>query len=212
VKFLVKLISAGHLSGVILLGALASAPAQSAWNYVISDAGGGNSLLTWGVTGDLATTAGSVLTVNESSLMASINAPGIFLAGFAANGAAQSIPTPDGSYFQLGGAQVYLPIVGYFVDNPTGGGDDSFGLLSTLLPLRGALGNEFSYHPGTQSALIPIAFSNFNPGTYQSQEIEFGTPLTVNLVVTAIPEPSNFSVGIATLLGLLLTVNKLKLG
>ncbi len=80
-KSLFKPIFAGHLLGIILLGALASAPAQSAWNYVITDAGGGNSLLTWSVTGDLATPAGSVLVANESSLMASINSPGIFVAG-----------------------------------------------------------------------------------------------------------------------------------
>src|ERR1700728_2539472 len=95
-------ILAGHASGIFLLGALASASAQSTWNYVLSDAGGGNSLLTWSVTGDLATTPGSVLVVNESSLTISVNAPGIYVDGFAANGAPQLLATPDGSQFKWG--------------------------------------------------------------------------------------------------------------
>jgi hypothetical protein len=52
--------------------------------------------------------------------------------------------------------------------------------------------------------VIPIDFSNFNPGTYQSQESEFGTPLTLNLTVGPVPEPTTLSLlalgGLATLL------------
>ncbi len=88
----------------------------------------------------------------------------------------------------------------------------AFGLLSALQPYRGGLGQVFSYQPGSQSALIPIAFSNFNPGNYQSQDAEFGTPLSVNLaVVSAVPEPSNLCAGIAALLGIWLTGHKTKL-
>jgi hypothetical protein len=199
-------ILAGHASGIILLGTLASAPAQSTWNYVLSDAGDGNSLLTWSVTGDLAT-AGSVLVVNESNLMASITAPGIYVDGFEANGAPQLLATPDGSQFKYVDAQIYSPIVGYFADSAAAGGDDSFGLLSAPLPSRD-IGQVFSYQPGTQSTLISIPFSNFNPGTYQSQDSEFGTPLTVNLVVTAIPEPSTLTFGVAALICVLLSAYK----
>jgi hypothetical protein len=208
-----KTIKSGNLAGMVLFGTLACASAQSTCNYVISDAGGGNSLLTWAVTGDLASPTGSVLLISESNVMLAINAPGIFADSFAANEAAQTLATPDGSYFQFGGAEVYLPIVSYLVNHAPGNGNDSFGLLTTPLPPRGDVGNEFSYHPGTQSALIPIAFSNFNPGTYQSETSEFDTPLTVNLVVvSAVPEPCNLSAGLAALLGSLLTINQFKPG
>jgi hypothetical protein len=192
--------------------ALTSASAQSTWNYVLSDAGDGNSLLTWNVTGDLATPMGSVLAVNESILMVSVNAPGIFVDGFAANGACQLLATLDGSSFQLDPAQIYVPIAGYFADSAAANGNDSFGLLSALLPGGRFIGSEFSYQPGTQSTLIPIPFSDFNPGTYQSQDSEFGTPLTVNLLVTTIPEPSNLTFGVAALITLFLSANKAKPG
>jgi len=79
----------------------------------------------------------------------------------------------------------------YQASNASGGGDDSFGLGTGTLPLHeGDPGRAFLYNPGTQSALIPIDYSNFNPGTYQSQESGFATPLTVNLTVGPVPEPS----------------------
>jgi hypothetical protein len=52
---------AKYACGLCLLSAVATAPAQSTWNYFISDAGGGNSLVTWNVTGSLATSPGAVL-------------------------------------------------------------------------------------------------------------------------------------------------------
>jgi hypothetical protein len=51
----------------------------------------------------------------------------------------------------------------------------------------------FHYQPGTQSALIPIDYSDFNPGTYQSEQSGFDTPLTVNLTIGAVPEPSTLA-------------------
>src|SRR5881396_2433352 len=87
--------------GFLTLSALATTQAQSVWNYFISDAGGGNSLVTWSVTGSLATSPGVVLLMNKANLAASINAPGIYNDSYAASGTPQPIPTPDGSYFQL---------------------------------------------------------------------------------------------------------------
>jgi hypothetical protein len=61
----------------------------------------------------------------------------------------------------------------------------------------------FLYTPGTQSIIIPVDFSNFNPGTYQSQDSIFNTPLTVNLTV-AVPEPSTLALvaGTGVIVGL----------
>jgi hypothetical protein len=83
-----------HIFGIFLLGAAASAAAQTTWNYFISDAGDGNSLVTWNVTGSLATSPGAVLVVSESSLAVSIVAPGIYADTYLADGTPQSLPTP----------------------------------------------------------------------------------------------------------------------
>ena len=182
---------AKYTGGVLLLSSLATVPAQTTWNYFISDAGSGNSLLTWNVSGSLATPPGATLTSPHSSIAVSISAPGIYADAYVAGGAFQSIPTPDGSYFQLDNASVFTAILVYEASNVPGSGNDSFGLAtSTLPPHQGDPGNMFLYHHGTQSALIPIDYSNFNPGTYQSQESGFDTALTVNLTVGPVPEPS----------------------
>ena len=183
-----------YACGLLLLGTVATAPAQSIWNYFISDAGGGNSLVTWSVTGSLATPPGAALVSFESSIAVSINAPGIYADSFAAGGAPQPIPTRDGSYFQLDNTSVYTAIVAYDAYNAPGSGNDSFGLASsTLFPHQGDPGHAFLYNPGTQAALIPIDYSNFNPGTYQSLVTGFNSPLTVNLTVGPVPEPSTLA-------------------
>jgi len=187
----VKTTRAIYACGILLLGSVAKAPAQSTWNYFISDAGAGQSLVTWSVTGSLAAPPGSVLVSPVSALVVSIDAPGIFKEPYAASGSLQRIPTLDGSYFQLDNSLVWAPIVSYEVNNVPGGGNDSFGLATpTLPPHEGDPGRVFLYHAGTQSVLLPIDYSNFNPGTYQSQESGFNTPVTVNLTVGPVPEPS----------------------
>ena len=131
----------------------------------------------------------------------SINAPGIYADSYAASGTPQSIPTPDGSYFQYEPASVYAPIVSYYDYNAPGSGNDGFGLISPLLPHTGP-GTQLLYNPGTQSAVIPVDFSDFNPGKYQWVELMFDTALTVNL--TVVPEPSTLSLFALSGLGALL--------
>ena len=131
----------------------------------------------------------------------SINAPGIYADSYAASGTPQSIPTPDGSYFQYEPASVYAPIALYYTYNAPSSGNDGFGLISPLLPHTGP-GTQLLYNPGTQSAVIPVDFSDFNPGTYQSVESVFDTALTVNL--TVVPEPSTLSLVVLSELGALL--------
>ncbi len=198
---------AKYVCGLLLPSAMATATAQSTWNYFISDAGGGNSLVTWSVTGNLATSPGAVLLISESSLAVSIDATGIYADSYAASGMPQSIPTLDGSYFQYEPASVYAPIALYYTGNAPGNGNDSFGLISPLLPDTGP-GTQLLYHPGTQSALIPVDFSNFNPGTYQSEESGFNTTLTVTLTVEPVPEPSTLALSVSAVIGAALTSNK----
>ena len=116
--------------GLFLLGAVATSRGQTTWNYFISDAGGGNSLVTWSVTGSLATPPGAVWVTSASSIAVSVNAPGIYAGAYAASGASQLIPTPDGSYFQYDNTSVYTPIASYDAYNAPSGANDSFGLLS----------------------------------------------------------------------------------
>ena len=125
-----------------------------------------------------------------------VTAPGIYADSYAASGA--DIPTFDGSYFQYDISSVYVPIASYYAYNAPSSGNDSFGLSAWSMNRFGDAGRMFHYLPGTQSALIPIDFSDFNPGTYQSEQAGFGTPLTVNLTVGPVPEPSTlalFAVG-----------------
>jgi hypothetical protein len=122
-----------------------------------------------------------------------VNAPGIYTDSYTANGAPQLLPTPDGSYFQYDNTSVYAPILSYDVYNAPSGGNDTFGLSARLLGPHGAVGITLLYQPGSQSALIPIDFSGFNPGTYQSQQSGFDTPLTVNLTIGPVPEPSTLA-------------------
>jgi hypothetical protein len=191
---------AKHLCSFFLLGAVARSPAQSTWNYFLSDAGGGNSLVTWSVAGDLAT-QGVVVVNNQSALGATIHAPGIYVDSYAASGVPQPIPTPDGSSFQLEGPQVYSLIVSYAAYNAPNDSNDSFGLSASG---RGLIGAQYRYSPGSQSAVVPIDFSNFNPGTYQSVESLFSTPLTVNLTIVAVPEPSTLALVAGGMSGLLI--------
>jgi len=178
--------------GSLLVVVVVTSEAQTTWNYVISDAGGGNSLVSWLVIGSLATPPGALRLTPDPGLAVSVKAPGIFRDGYAGSVAPQAIPAADGSYFQYGSSSVYVPILSYDAYHSPNGGDDSFGLLA-LLPGRGGAGLTFLYHPGTQSAFLPIEFSDFNPGTYQSEQSGFATPVTVNLTVGPVPEPSTLS-------------------
>ena len=86
-----------YACGILMLGAMTRATAQSTWNYFIADGGNGSSLVIWSVTGSLATSPGAVLLISAPSLTVSVNAPGIYIDSYAASGTPQSIPTLDGS-------------------------------------------------------------------------------------------------------------------
>jgi len=192
-----------YACAIFLLGAVATATAQSTWNYFISDAGNGNSLVTWNVTGSLATSPGASWMSAGPFMAVPISAPGIYADSYLADGTPQSLPTLDGSYFYdaMGGQEG--PITGYYTYNAAGSGDDGFGLLLSIFPTRS--GDRLIYNPGTQSVLIPVDYSDFNPGTYQSQMSEFIPALTVNLTVGPVPEPSTLALfAVGGLNGLLL--------
>jgi hypothetical protein len=178
---------------LLLLGTV-TAGAQTTWNYFISPYGDGNfdSIVTWNVTGSLATAPGAVLVTPAPSLAISVVAPGIYADTYSADGTAQPLPDPDGSYFQYYPGTIYAPIVQYATDTAAGNGNESFGLIAPLLPAKGP-GMDLFYAPGTQSVQIRLSFSDFNPGTYESVESVFSTPLTVTLTVEAAPEPSTLA-------------------
>lgn len=196
-----------YASGIVLVVAISTVQAQTTWNYFISDAGGGNSLVSWSVTGTLATPPGATLATFQSSIAILVTAPGIYADSYVANGTPQSIAAPDGSYFQLYNSSAYAPIVAYEANNVAGTGNDTFGLgTSVLAPHEGDPGHAFLYNAGTQSALIPIDYSNFNAGTYQSQETIFSTPVTVNVTVGPAPEPSMRALSVVSGIGALLAL------
>ena len=189
--------------GLFVLAAVTTVRAQTIWNYVISDVGNGNSLVTWDVTGSMTIIPGPTV---GSSLAVSVVAPGIFAGNYSSDGTLQGLATPDGSYFALDGGTVYEPIVQYATDTVADGGNDSFGLAAPL-PLK-PVGTYYVYTPGTQSVVIPVPFSDFNPGTYQSVDSGISSPLTVNL--TVVPEPSMPTLALLAVLCLALAGGKRK--
>ncbi len=57
-------------------------------------------------------------------------------------------------------------------------------------------GQQTKYIAGTESVLIPVDFSNFNPGTYQSVYAAgtyLDTTTTITLTVEGVPEPSTLA-------------------
>jgi hypothetical protein len=71
-------------------------------------------------------------------------------------------------------------------------------------------GGNLIYYPGTQSVIIPVDFSDFNPGIYQSEDSGFSSPFTVNLTVESVPEPSSLSLTVMVWLGGLLLYRRCK--
>ena len=138
----------------------------------------------------------------------SISAPSIYTDSYLADGTPQSLPTLDGSYFYdvVGGQE--SPISGYYTYNAAGSADDGFGLLLSVFSTH--LGDHLLYNPGTQSALIPVDYSDFNPGTYQSQMSQFIPGVTVNLTVGPVPEPSTLACMVGAAIITALTSKKRK--
>ena len=187
-----------------LLSLIATASATTTWNYLIADAGGGNSQLTWNVTGDLTTPTGMVLLQPQTYLDIPITAPGIFNDSYAANGAIQNLPAPEGSLFYI--LDIYFPMVGFVANNAPGGANDTFSLVSTPI-VHGKAGfgpgSQFNYLPATQSVVLPIDYAEFNPGSYQSQIGAYSPSFTVNLTIGAVPEPSTLALVVVGALGVL---------
>ncbi len=88
------------MCGMALLGAAVTATAQSTWNYFISDAGNGNSLVAWNVTGSFATSPGVIWDYGlyYGFGAVAIAAPNLYVNSYAGTGQPLSIPTLDGSY------------------------------------------------------------------------------------------------------------------
>jgi hypothetical protein len=86
--------------------------------------------------------------------------------------------------------------------------------LSLVSTLGVAQGNRVTYAPATDSAIIDVPISIFNPGTYSYAETAgtggFGQ-INYNLtVVQAIPEPSTLALSALGGLGWLLTFRRRK--
>lgn len=205
------------LKATLLSGALGcflivtTVGAQTTWNYVISSAGGADSLdsiVAWSVTGDLATPPGQVLPLNISSLAISVVAPGIYASSYSDNNNMLPIPDPDGSAFQYYPNNLSAPIVQYSVNTAAGNGNQSFGLVAPLLP--NSVGQSLLYSPGTQSLELRLPFFDLNPGTYSSVENIFSTPITVNLTIEPVPEPSSWALAAGMGLSAVLMARKTK--
>jgi hypothetical protein len=179
-----------------LLGAAATASAQSTWNYYISDAGSGNSLVTWNVTGSITSSPGVVWDYDPFTGFNGLGAkaPGLYVDSYAGMAQPESIPTPDGSYIHDTENNQNYPINLYYTLQASGDGNDYFKLCISTSGTH--YGHHLTYDAGSQSALIPVPFSDFNPGTYQTSYAAgtfFDTAATANLTVGAVPEPTTLA-------------------
>jgi hypothetical protein len=193
--------------GMALLGAVATATAQTTWNWFISDAGSGNSLVTWSVTGSLATPPGVVWDYGPFTGFGAlgVGAPGLYVDSYAGMAQPQSIPTLDGSYIHDTELNQNDPFNLYYTFKGSGGGNDYFDI---MISTSVYYGDHLTYNAGTQSVLIPVPFSDFNPGTYQISYAAgtfFDTAATANLTVGSVPEPTTMALSaVGGLSGLLL--------
>jgi PEP-CTERM motif len=197
--------------GLALLGAVASACGQSTFDYFVSDAGGGNSLVTWDASGSITTSPGAVWKSTGGDFGGlSVDTPGIYVDSYAGSGQFQYIPTPDGSYFHNSELNRNFPIQIYYTQNSLGGSNDWFALISLA---SASAGQHIIYNAGTQSAIIPVPFSDFNPGTYQTiwaTGTFLDTTTTVNLTVIPAPEPSTMALSAVGWLGVWLFYRRRK--
>jgi hypothetical protein len=190
------------LCGVAVLGAAATASAQSTLHLSLSDAGSGRTTVSWLWTGDLASPGGAETTSNLSGIM--------------------GLGTPFPGFINNIGANLdFIPLSGFgtlsdlthsasqqfqgLQFNPFGMTDTMVLWLgdstpSTMLPVTG--GDHLQYSAAVDSAIIDVPFSCFNPGTYQTISLgaaiagpdagPFTTDTTYNLTVgpSEVPEPS----------------------
>jgi hypothetical protein len=203
--------------GLALLGAAATAAAQSTINIYLSDAGSGQTAFSWSVTGDLVSPGGQTLSGGVGGFLATA---GIFT-GFINN---------------IGANTSYIPVTGFgsFVDLTSSASEQYKGIQFdvyapdslfvwlgnyvspsqpyTMLSVSG--GDHMQYDNLVDSAIIDVPYSCFNPGTYQyispgaaeagADGGPFTTDLTMNLTVGPVPEPSTLALAGLGGLGLLL--------
>ena len=112
--------------GMALLGAAATATAQSTWNYFISDAGNGNSLVTWNVTGSLAALPGVIWDYGPDYGFGGvgISAPGLYVDSYPGTPRPQSISSLDGSYIYDTELNLNDPFNMYYTANASGSSND----------------------------------------------------------------------------------------
>ena len=196
------------LCALALLGAAATASAQSTLNLSLSDAGSGQTTVSWLWTGDMVSPGGAALSSNIGGIM----------------GLGTSFP---GFINNIGANLDYIPLAGFgtlsdlthsasqqfqgLQFNPYGMTDMMVLWLgdstpSTMLPVTGS--DHLQYSASVDSAIIDVPFSCFNPGTYQTISLgtdiagpgsgPFTTDTTYNLTVgpSEVPEPATLALSV----------------
>lgn len=178
--------------GLALLGAAATAPAQSTMNINLSDDGSGNTAISWTVSGDLVSGgatagtyisgAGGVVAYFESFSSGSLIGPGggTSLTLIPVSGGGTLTDLSNGNSRQITGVRFGYNGVGLMFD-------------SQLLINAGA-GDILQYTAGTDSYVVAMPYSSFTEGNYQYVNYSFlSQPLTFNLTVGAVPEPTTLA-------------------
>ena len=184
-----------------------AAPIGSTFNIYFSDAGNGSTAASWNVIGDL---VGSGIISNYQTN--AWGGQGGWAGQFSSGIFTASIPTGFNEFTLNGG-------VGGTSVNQNGSGASGSGTYPSSASITkialydggsfnyvglnfGNLlgysrGNTIVYTPAQDSGTIAVPFSSFNAGTYQYVDsgggIGFTTPITYNLTVSSVPEPSSLS-------------------
>jgi len=199
------------LSAVLLSAFVQISQAQtltgSTVDIYLSDGGSGNTAISWTITGLLAD-SGLISNYQTNAWAAGSGFGGLFTNIFSGS----IVPTGYNDYALNGG-------VGGTFTNLSGGGStgsgpypssasitkiglfNSGGMNSVLLDLANVIGysrgNAVKYTAAQDSGTFDVSFAGFNPGTYQYFDpqggIGFTTPITFNLTIDAVPEPSTYA-------------------
>jgi hypothetical protein len=172
------------LAATAMMFAAVNARAQSTFDINVSNAGGGQSLVTWSFTGEI---VGAGLT--------NLFAGPLWIYGFDAGG--PGAYTGESKYIDFAGGGELLNVdsgqhkdfIAIILENDVT--NSSVVLFLSSIALVANPGEAVKYTSGIESIIVPVDYSNFTPGVYTTTVSSFiFNSFTETLTVGPVPEPS----------------------
>jgi hypothetical protein len=205
------------------LAAGTSAQAQSSLDWTVTDAGNGNSLISWSASGEWTTSPGAAISTNSPYNTVTAWEP---FAGVLTNSPAistlQTYPLSNIGTFEDVTSNVVVSVSGLVV-GPVMSGPQTYNLLELTFPLMGEGISGITEQPGVSGYLavgtenfvkvafttgsyeVPIPFADFGAESWSVDEsiLQDGLTLTVNIGGEPVPEPSAIALAGLGLAGLM---------